>query len=221
MQEKSNKKTILVVGGLYKNIPTWVRAAFNIDHYEQETHFKKTISSKPDLVVIIKSWISHKQFNDAREFADNNNVPLIVADNGWASAVQKAVENGLDWFAHAIDNTLNSLSEKDAKLTDELLNRAWEGAYRREYERSNALEKRLRKDREKLEEALAKVNAAERRENAAERVIAEVREAARQHKESKEDVKVEIQKVMRIIDSFLMEQEKTVSDIRRRIQSFL
>lgn len=206
-------KRILVVGGLDKNIPTWIQKSFEIEHYEQQPHFKREIAPKdrPDLVVILKSWISHKQCADAREFASANNVPCIVADGGWSMAVQRALESGLDWFAHDIDKSLNDLTEEQAKEADDIIERAWEGAYKREYERAHALEKRLKKVTDRLEESLGKLASSERRQNAAARVIAEVREAARQHREATDQTRAEIKRVAedlrKKIDSVLSEHE--------------
>lgn len=175
------QRKILVVGGISKNIPGWILKAFEVEHCEQQAHFKRIIApkDKPDVVIMLKSWVSHKQGNDARAFAVENNIPFIVSDGGWSMAVQRAVESGLTWFAHDIDRTLSSLTEKDAEEADTVLERAWEGAYRREYERAKALERRLKKDRIKLEEALSKLESSEKREDAAARVITEVREAAK------------------------------------------
>lgn len=179
-------KRILVVGGIDKNVPTWIHRAFEVEHYEQQAHFKRAIAPKdrPDAVIALKSWISHKQCQDARDYAEQNGVPFIISDGGWAMAVQRALEGGLDWFAHAVDRSIKDLSEADAKEADAIIERAWEGAYKREYEKTKALEKRLRKDRE----------AVERTQAAANRVIAEVREAARKRQEAADRAQVEIKR---------------------------
>jgi len=219
----SEMKRILVVGGMDKNIPTWIQKSFDIEHYEQQAHFKREIapSDKPDVVIVLKSWISHKQCADAREFASSNGIPFIVSDGGWSMAVQRAVESGLDWFAHAVDKSLKTLDEEQAKEADGLVERAWEGAYKREYERAHALEKRLKKDRKHHEDTIIKLESLERRENAATRVIAEVREAARKHQETSDQTRAEIRRVAdelrKKIDLLLSEHEtsaqKHVTDI--------
>jgi len=180
-------KRILVVGGIDKNVPAWIHRAFEVEHYEQQAHFKRIIAPKdrPDAVIALKSWISHKQCQDARDFAVENGVPFIMSDGGWSMAVQRALESGLDWFAHAVDKSIKDLSEKDAQEADEVVERAWEGAYKREYEKTKALEKRLRKDREVVERTQA----------AAKRVIAEVREAARIRQEAAERTQTEIKRL--------------------------
>lgn len=223
----SEMKRILVVGGIDKNIPSWIQKSFEIEHYEQQPHFKRTIAPKdrPDLVIALKSWISHKQCSDARTFASENGIPFIVSDGGWSMAIQRAIENGITWFAQTVDKSLKTLSEQESKEVDVIVERAWEGAYKREYEKVQALEKRMRKDRTRLEEALAKLESAERRDAAAARVIAEVREAARKHKESEERIQAEIKKLMNYVDSILADHEKSVSDysvliseLRKRFQ---
>lgn len=229
-----SKKRILVVGGMDKNIPNWIHKVFEVEHYEQEAHFKRVIAPKerPDVVIALKSWISHKQCADARDYAIKNEIPFVMADGGWSTAIQRAVEGGLDWFAHDIDRSLGKMSEPVKKEADELIERAWEGAYRRELERAEALEKRHRKDRQKLESALARLDAAEKRESAAARVIAEVREAARQRKEDTEKAKAEIQKISNEIsaklDAFLGHHEgvlskqlKEVSTLRATLKQLL
>lgn len=223
----SEMKRILVVGGIDKNIPNWIQKSFEVEHYEQQPHFKRTIAPKdrPDLVIALKSWISHKQCSDAREFASENGIPFIVSDGGWSMAIQRAIENGITWFAQTVDKSLKSLSEAESKEVDDLVERAWEGAYKREYEKVQALEKRMRKDRARLEEVLLKLASAERRDEAAARVIAEVREAARKHKESEERIQTEIKKLMNYVDSLLADHQKSVSDysvliseLRKRFQ---
>lgn len=211
----SEMKRILVVGGMDKNIPTWIQKSFDIEHYEQQAHFKREIAPKdrPDVVIVLKSWISHKQCADAREFASLNKIPFIVSDGGWSMAIQRAVESGLDWFAHTVDKSLKTLTDEQTKEADELVERAWEGAYKREYERAHALEKRLKKDRARLEEALVKIEASERKESAAARVITEVREAARKHQETSDQTRAEIRRVAdelrKKIDLLLSEHESS------------
>jgi hypothetical protein len=219
----ADAKRILVVGGLNKNIPTWIQKTFEVEHVEQQSHFKRVIAPKdrPDLVIALKSWISHKQCADAREFAESSSIPFIMTDGGWSQAIQRAIESGLDWFTRDLDNSLSKFKEDEAKEVDTTLDRAWEDAYKREYERSHALEKRLKKDRMRLEEALAKLESAERRESAAARVIAEVRDAAKKHQEISEQTRAEIRRVAselrQKIDTLLSDHEtsarKHVTDI--------
>lgn len=228
------KKRVLVIGGMDKNIPTWIHKTFEVEHYEQETHFKRAIAPKerPDVVIVLKSWISHKQCADAKDYATKNNIPFIMADGGWAMAVQRAVEAGLDWFAHDIDKSLGKMAEPVKKEADEVVERAWEGAYKREFERSKAFEKRHIKDREKLEKAEASLAAAEKREDAAERVIAKIREAAQERKQDNERTKAEVQKIAREvtakIDSFLKHHEtvlesqlKEVTELRKTLKRLM
>lgn len=221
-------KRILVVGGIDKNVPTWIHRAFEVEHYEQQAHFKRAIAprDRPDAVIVLKSWISHKQCQDAREYAEQNGIPVIISDGGWAMAVQRALESGLEWFAHAVDKTIGDLSETDAKTADEIVERAWEGAYKREYEKTKALEKRLRKGRDVVE----------RTQSAAKRVIAEVREAARKRQEAADRTQAEIKRLAaeararqaEIVDitTKLLESEATlqlnpelVSELRARLKA--
>lgn len=80
------KKKVLVIGGIDKNIPPWIITAFDVEHIEQQDHFKRLIApkNKPDVVIALKSWLSHKQCNDAREFAVTNEIPFIISDGGWS-----------------------------------------------------------------------------------------------------------------------------------------
>lgn len=209
----SETKKLLVIGGMDKNIPTWITRLFEITHVEQQLHFKRIIApaDKPDLVIVLKSWISHKQCADARDYAQEHGIPFILASGGWSSVVQKAAESGLDWFVHTIDKSLETLSEEQAKETDEVITRAWESAYNREYEKSCALEKRLKKDRERLEKALIRVESAESREHAANRVILEVRAAAKAHQDASDQTRSEIRRVVdelrKKIDALLADHE--------------
>lgn len=222
----ADKRKILVVGGISKNIPKWINDAFEVDHYESETHFKRQFVSKADVIVILQGFVSHKQSSDAKKYAKENDIPLIVADKGWASALAQAADRGMLWLIDDIGKEV-----KDAPLEDKLdvmLNDAWRLAYKREYEKSRALERRLRKDRERLEESLAKLNASESRENTAARVITEVREAARKHREDSEQTRSEIRRVANElrekIDKLLSEHEvaaqkhvSEISELRKKL----
>lgn len=218
----SDKKKILVFGGIGKNIPTWVIRAFNVEHYQQEAHFKREIApeSRPDVVIVLKSWISHKQAADAREFSDMNGIPFLYSDGGWSQAVQKAIESGLDWFPEALNKTLSTLDEEVFKEVDNVLERAWECAYRREFERAAALEKRLKKDRNKLETISTKLDLAEKREHAANRVILEIREAALITRQRQE----EVLRIYRVVLDHINElsiQPDVVLELKRKIDKLL
>lgn len=203
------KKKVLVIGGLAKNIPKWISNVFELEHYEQQIHFKRTIApdERPDVVVALRSWISHKQHKDARDYAVANNIPFISAENGWAQAVQQAMELGLHWFAKTVDKALPELEEPERTELDVILDRAWENAFAREKEKVSALERRLRKDRNRLEQTLKKLSTAEAKEEAAERVLVSIREAAQKQKTKIDSLRLRQNKVLDLIRSVIEGQE--------------
>jgi len=206
------ERRLLVLGGMSKHIPVWISSAFIIEHYQTEIHFKREIApnKKPDAVICLKSFISHKQSADARTYAIDNGLPYLVADGGWSSVVQKAAEQGLSWFTDALTSNLKNLSESDSKEVDNIIERAWESAYKRQYDINIALEKRYKKDRLKFEAIQDKLNKSERRTEAAGRVIDEVKEAVKKKEESEKRLRIEIDKFARSVDSMLVNYETSI-----------
>jgi len=139
-------KKILIVGGISKNIPEWISKSFEITHIPQQHNFKRPISGPvPDLVVLLKSWVSHKQCADARQFAIDNGIPFIISDGGISMALSRAAEQGITWFIKDVEK------ETITEEVVEQLDSAWESAYNREYEKNIHLEKRLKAVREQTE----------------------------------------------------------------------
>jgi hypothetical protein len=225
-----DKKNILIVGGVTsKHNPPWLNT-FNVEFYPQEEHFKRIVApkNKPHLIICLKSWISHKQCRDFRNYADENSIEFIISDGGLSMAIQRAAEKGLTWFVRDIDKAIKNMPEDQVKNIDETIERAWHQAYNRERDKALALEKRLKKDRSRLEDALAKLEASERRESAATRVIAEVREATKVHQQTSEQTRAEIRRVAselrEKIDKLLSEHENSakthveeIAELRKKL----
>lgn len=192
----AKKHKLFVVGGKDRNVPPWVKAAFEIEQFDQDEGSRGRVpepKTRPEAVVVLKSWIGHKHYFDARDLAERLSVPFIEAAGGWSSAVQEAAEQGLDWFLSAIEQTKDSEEVKAAKVdVSEVLDNAWRQAYESEWAAKAALERRYGKDLKKFEEAQDKLRTITAREAAAERVIAEVREAARLQRENLERSKAEV-----------------------------
>lgn len=189
------KRRILVVGGVDKNIPTWIRCAFEIDHFESEHGRNVAPSSKAavDAVIVLNAWVSHKHYYDARSFAESRKVPCLVSPGGWSKAIRLAAEIGLDWFISAIEQAKDRmLREEDQEELDQVIDNAWREAYEREWAKNQVLEKRLAKDRKMFDKALASKAKARTREEAANRVITEVREAAKRQREHLDKATIEV-----------------------------
>jgi hypothetical protein len=196
----TKKHKLFVVGGKDRNVPPWIRAAFEVEQFDQDEGSRGRVpepKAKPEVIVVLKSWIGHKHYFDACDLAKRLSVPLIEAAGGWSSAVQGAAEQELDWFLTAIEQTKDSEEVKAEKVdVGEVIDNAWRQAYDREWAARTALERRYGKDRQKFEAAQVRLRAITNREAAAERVITEVREAARLQRENLERSKEEVRKLV-------------------------
>ena len=192
----AKKHKLFVVGGKDRNVPSWIKAAFEVEQFDQDEGSRGRVpepKATPDVIVVMKSWIGHKHYYDARDLAERLSVPLIEAAGGWSAAVQGAAEQELDWFLSAIEKTKDSEEVKAEKVdVVEVIDSAWRQAYDREWAARTALERRYGKDRQKFDDAQIKLRAITNREAAAERVITEVREAARLQRENLERSKAEV-----------------------------
>jgi len=192
----AKKHKLFVVGGKDRNVPSWIKAAFEVEQFDQDEGSRGRVpepKATPDVIVVMKSWIGHKHYYDARDLAERLSVPLIEAAGGWSAAVQGAAEQELDWFLSAIEKTKDSEEVKAEKVdVVEVIDSAWRQAYDREWAARTALERRYGKDRHRFEDAQAKLRTITNREAAAERVIAEVREAARLQREHLDKSKAEV-----------------------------
>lgn len=174
------KRRILVVGGMAKkNVPDWVLESFNIEHFESTSgkSWKPNSGRDPDAVVVLNAWVSHKHFFDAREIAEKLSVPFIVSPGGWSAAIQKASDQGIDWFADSIQETTS-----DESGESDVVNNAWQEAYSKEWEARKALERRYSRDKKLFDSAKKSLKQAEEKGAAADRVITEVREAAKEQR---------------------------------------
>jgi hypothetical protein len=183
LMAESVKHKLFIVGGKDRNVPPWIRAAFEVEQFDQDAGSRGRVpepDAKPDLIVVMKSWIGHKHYYDARELAERLGVPFIEAAGGWSSALQAAAAAEIDWFLKAIEATKDNEEVKaSGEIVEEAVDNAWRQAYEAEWTKHTALEKRYAKDRKKFEEAQDRLRTVITREAAAQRVIAEVREAAR------------------------------------------
>lgn len=198
MAEKAYK--LFIVGGKDRNVPPWIKAAFCVEQFDQDAGSRGRVpepSTTPDAIIVMKSWIGHKHYYDARELATRLGVPMIEAAGGWSAAVQAAAEADLDWFLKAIEKTKDSEEVKTSKEepVEEVIDNAWRQAYESEWTKRTALEKRYAKDRKKFEEADARLGAVAGREAAAHRVIEEVRAAAKAQRERLEAATEEVRRL--------------------------
>jgi hypothetical protein len=195
------KRRLFVVGGRQgRNVPVWLQKVFDIEIFEGEEDEKQKPKpeKKPDAIIVLSSWISHKHFHDARTLADELDVPFVLSPGGWSAAINSAITHGIDWFVRDIEAAKAEIpAENPTAAVESLVDSAWHEAYNREWAKNQALERRLRKTEEKLERITARQASAQRREDAAERVIAEVREAARLQRERLEKATAETEKTAR------------------------
>jgi hypothetical protein len=195
----AKKRKLFVVGGKDRNVPSWIKAAFEVEQFDQDEGSRGRVpepKATPDVIVVMKSWIGHKHYYDAKALAERLEVPLIEAAGGWSAAVQGAAEQELDWFLSAIEKTKDSEEVKAEKVdVVEVIDSAWRQAYDREWAARTALERRYGKDRARFEAAQERLRSVAGRETAALRVIAEVREAARLQRENLDQAKEEIRKL--------------------------
>lgn len=193
------KHKLFIVGGKDRNVPPWIKAAFDVEQFDQDAGSRGRVpepSQTPDAVIVMKSWIGHKHYYDARELAARLGVPMVEAAGGWSAAVQAAAEADLDWFLKAIEKSKDSDEVKaSAEPVEEVIDNAWRQAYEAEWTKRTALEKRYAKDRKKFEETQAKLGTVAGREAAAQRVIDEVRAAANAHRERLDKATEEVRKV--------------------------
>lgn len=186
MSESRKKRRIYIVGGKGKNVPPWVAAAFDVEQFDQEhTRGREPdAGNKPDAIVVLTSWVGHKHFYDGRDLAAKLKIPLILSPGGWSAALKSAADLGAEWFIKDIEAAKKSadLSEKEVSDLTDYIDNAWREAYTREWTARAALEKRHEQLREELERAKESLGAAITRQEAADRVIREIRAAASQQR---------------------------------------
>lgn len=183
----AKKRRIYIVGGKGKNVPPWITAAFDVAQFDQEhTRGREpSASNRPDAIVVLTSWVGHKHFFDGRDLADKLKIPLILSPGGWSAAIKSAADLGAEWFIKDIEAAKHSAEitpEQAADLTDYIDN-AWREAYNREWSARTALEKRHESVRKELDEKKLMLSAASTRQEAADRVIREIRAAAKESRD--------------------------------------
>jgi len=192
------KHRLFVIGGVAnRNVPVWLQAVFDIEIFQgdQDEKQKPKPEKTPDAIIVLSSWISHKHFHDARALADELDVPFVLSPGGWSAAINSAITSGIDWFVRDIEAAKDEIpAENPAEANASTVDNAWHEAYSREWAKNQALERRLRKAEEKLDKLATRQATAQRREDAAERVIAEIREAARLQRERLEKAQAEVER---------------------------
>lgn len=182
------KHRILVVGGLPYNIPKWAHHAFEIDLIEGCSSggtgplVPKTV---PDAVVIRIDFVSHGYSEQAVDFARSHSIPWFTCRGGWSSVIERAVQQGIDWFADAIQSAGEELledgDENGVEVTDAVDN-AWKTLADYERRKAHAAETRLGKERRKREKAEEHLRAL--RSGAEQRIISAIRQQAQEVRES-------------------------------------
>lgn len=195
MSEKKKKRRIYIVGGKAKNVPPWLDAAFEWEQFDQENAKTRTLepTKDPDAVVCLKSWVGHEHWYGARDLAERLKIPLINSPGGWSSSLKAAADLGVEWFIQDIERARadGDLSEEQSDELEEFIDNAWREAYEREYEARAALEKRYGQDRKKFEHAQRELKRFSDRDEAAQRVISEIRKAAAAQRASLEEARAE------------------------------
>lgn len=203
MANDSKKKRIYIVGGKGKNVPPWVDAAFDWEQFEQDKSKTRTLEpdETPDAVVVLSSWVGHEHFYGARDLAERLDIPMILSPGGWSASLKAAAELGVEWFITEIDRSRGSdaLDEAQVEELDEFIDNAWREAYNREWTAREALERRYSKDRKLLEQARKDLADLKRRDQAAQRVIREIRSAAAAQRNALEEVERRSERVARAL----------------------
>jgi len=194
---ESQKRRIYIVGGKGKNVPPWIDAAFAWEQFEQDHSKTRTLdpANRPDAVVVLSSWVGHEHFYGARDLAERLDIPMILSPGGWSASLKAAAELGINWFISDIERSRSSgvLTESQVEDLDSFIDNAWREAYQREWAAREALAKRYTKDRSRLEHVERELTRLEVKEAAAQRVIAEIRAAAKTQREEMERHNSEIQ----------------------------
>lgn len=197
---KPQKRRIYIVGGKGKNIPRWLSAAFDYEQFEQDESKTRTLepSVKPDAVVCLKSWCGHEHWYGARDLAERLEIPLINSAGGWSGALKAAADVGAEWFIQDIEKAKISgeTTEGQAEEIEDFIDNAWREAYEREYEARQALEKRLGQERRELEHL-------KKKDEAAKRVIAEIRAAASRQRKALDEVQARNDRVSQALASHI------------------
>ena len=180
MSDNPRKRRLYIVGGKGKNIPAWLSEAFDYEQFDQDNAKTRTLepTEAPDAVVCLKSWVGHEHWYGARDLAERLGVPFINSAGGWSGSIKAADDLGVEWFIQGIERAKSSDDVEVAEKAEEFVDNAWRGAYEREYEARQALEKRYGRDRRKFEAAQAELEKLKEQGAAAQRVIVEIRAAA-------------------------------------------
>lgn len=192
MADTTRKRRLYIVGGKGKNVPSWLNSAFDYEQFDQENSKTRTLEPQktPDAVIVLSSWIGHEHFYGARDLAERLNIPMLLSPGGWSSSLKSAADLGVDWYINDIERckTGPALTKPQIEEVETFIDNAWREAYNREWAARKALERRYSKTRTKLEIAQDALVILREKDAAAQRVIAEIREAATAQRKVTEDI---------------------------------
>lgn len=228
MTEKSGSeepRKILVVGGDERNIPTWAKRAFTIEHVHGESKGGKgrlQVKKNPEAIVVVVEHVSHNYSGQCHELGRALDIPVLKARGGWASAVAGAAKNRCDWFVDAVQRSAESLDAKNPPQSEaglEAVENAWKDVAEHERKRCDAATKRLgvvQNRLDKVEHTLERV-----RSGAQERVLAEVRHRASEIREQRDKILRPIADEVIVLSRALIECGGRLERIEERLQSAL
>ena len=180
--DEPKKRRIYIVGGKGKNVPRWLSAAFDYEQFQQDNSKTRDLEPDkvPDAVVVLSSWLGHEHFYGARDLAERLDIPMILSPGGWSASLKSAAELGINWFLRDIEQARRSpeLTVDEEEGVDAFIDNAWREAYQREWAARQAMERRYGKDRGRFEHAQRELGRLTAKDEAAQRVIAEIRAAA-------------------------------------------
>lgn len=217
---ESGKRQIYIVGGKAKNVPPWISAAFDWEQFEQDRSKTRTLepSTTPDAVVVLSSWLGHEHFYGARTLAEKLGVPMIMSPGGWSGALKAAADLEVEWFLNDIDRARNNgqLDAEDVDAAEIFIDNAWREAYNREFNAREALEKRLTMVNRRLDHAESELSRLGKKDEAAQRVIAEVRKAAAAQRAALEEARSDAEERTKEIQT---RSERVASALAAHIES--
>jgi hypothetical protein len=105
----AHKPFVMVVGGLERDIPQWIKSSFEVKHFprsDSPTKIVNTLGERiPDAVLVLR-WVDHEQANKVTAIASQHHRPILVAKPAISSAVKQAEAKGPSWFSDAYHKSL-------------------------------------------------------------------------------------------------------------------